>query len=32
MRMKYFLLTSQPSHFNGGNQSYNWEGLEFPLH
>ena len=23
---------SQPSHFNGGNQSYNWEGLEFTVH
>lgn len=30
MCIKYILLTTQPSHFNGGNQSYNWEGLEFP--
>jgi hypothetical protein len=28
--MKYILLMTQPSHFNGSNQSYNWEGLEFP--
>jgi len=30
MCMKYILLMTQSSHFNGGNQSYNWEGLEFP--
>jgi hypothetical protein len=30
--MKSFLHTSQPSHFNGGNQSYNLERLGFPVH
>jgi len=30
--MKHILLMTQPSHFNGGNQSYNSEGLELPAH